>query len=167
MATGTTGAVGAPPPFLRVPYRRTFSISTVACALDDLWAHVLKLVVMVLRLQPPRAAGGAGGGVYLAAAAAAAAAAGSSVAKCSSLSLFGFCGGSSSAPSSRRGGTFAPAVASLSRPLESQRPQPTRPQARPRCRRRCLGAVRVLRPPHRRHADMALASVVHSGGRRC
>jgi hypothetical protein len=50
-----------------IPYRRNFSVSTVACALVDLWPHIMRLAIMILRLQPPRGPAlalgtGAGGG---------------------------------------------------------------------------------------------------------
>ena len=40
------------PVFLPVPYRRSFGVTTVACALTDLWPLVMRYATVVLRLQP-------------------------------------------------------------------------------------------------------------------
>jgi len=56
-ATGARPSVPfVPDPYAStaIPYRRNFSVSTVACALVDLWPHIMRLAIMILRLQPPR-----------------------------------------------------------------------------------------------------------------
>jgi hypothetical protein len=41
------------PAFFPVSYKRSFCITTVACALEDVWPHVLAMAAVLLRLQPP------------------------------------------------------------------------------------------------------------------
>lgn len=42
------------PAFFPVAYKRSFSITTVTCALEDVWPHVLAMAAILLRLQPPQ-----------------------------------------------------------------------------------------------------------------
>ncbi|RYY33945.1 hypothetical protein EON62_03740, partial [archaeon] len=43
-------------------YRRHFSATTVGCALQDLWPHIMLMAQQVLKLQAPTPSAGAGGG---------------------------------------------------------------------------------------------------------
>ena len=45
------------PAFFSVAYKRSFSITTVTCALEDIWPHVLAMAAILLRLQPPHIEG--------------------------------------------------------------------------------------------------------------
>lgn len=48
-----------PTAFAPVPYRRSFSVTTVSCALTDLWPMLMRHATVMLRLQsPPRSADG-------------------------------------------------------------------------------------------------------------
>lgn len=55
-------AYPVPPPFLPVAYRRSFSVATVACALTDLWPHLMRVSKVVLKLQERDTGSSAGGG---------------------------------------------------------------------------------------------------------
>jgi hypothetical protein len=50
-STATSAPVTIPAPFLAVPYRRHFSSSAVACAVEDLWPLILRLFTVVLRVH--------------------------------------------------------------------------------------------------------------------
>jgi len=51
MSPNAANTTQAAPIFFPVPYKRTFSITTVTCAVEDIWPHVMAFATTLLKLQ--------------------------------------------------------------------------------------------------------------------